>query len=200
MTQVKGTAVAPLPAFVEKRFGEQGLERLLDSVPEDTRKILVSPCHPGEWYPLVEAFVEPTRKVCELFYDGDLRGAWECGRFSADFSLGGVYGILMELGTINTLVDRAGNVISLYYSPSKLVVVRNTDRDAVLRLTRFPGVVDVVERRIGGWIERAMELSGCLGARVEITTSMAAGAEFTEYLMTWDGIERGTEPPPLFEE
>jgi len=198
MTRVKGTAVAPLPAFVERRFGKQGLGRLIETVSAATRDVLVAPCHPGEWYPLEEAFVEPTRAVCALFYGGDLRGAWDCGRYSADFSLGGVYGILVELGTINTLVDRAGNVISLYYSPSKLVVVRNTERDAVLRLVEFPGVVDVVEQRIGGWIERAMELSGCLGSKVEITTSMAAGDEFTEFKMTWDGVERGTTPPPLF--
>jgi hypothetical protein len=200
MTQVKGTAVAPLPAFVEDRFGKQGLSRLLEKVSPEARDILTSPCHPGEWYPLEDAFIVPTRQVCELFYDGNIRGAWDCGRYSADFSLGGVYGILVELGTINTLVDRAGNVISLYYSPSKLVVVRNTERDAVLRLVEFPGVVDLVEHRIGGWIERAMELSGCLGSRVEITSSMARGDEYTEYMMTWGGIERGTTPPPLFAE
>jgi len=200
MTQVKGTGVAPVPAFVESRFGEEGLSRLLESLPEETREILSGPCHPGEWYPLEQAFIEPTRAVCELFYDGDPRGAWDCGRYSADFSLGGVYGILVELGTINTLVDRAGNVISLYYSQSKLVVVRNAESEAVLRLTEFPGVVDLVENRIGGWIERAMELSGCLGARVEVTSRMSAGDEHTEYEMTWDGIEREADPPPLFEE
>lgn len=196
MTEVKGTAVAPLPAFVEERFGKPQLKRLLEALSPESRDILESPCHPGQWYPLAEAFVEPTRRVCELFFDGDLAGAWECGRFSADFSLGGVYGVLVELGTINTLIDRAGSVINLYYHPSKLVVVRNAESSAVLRLTHFPDVDPVVEMRIGGWIERAMELSGCVGARVEIADALSRGDEFTEFRMEWQGVDRASAPPP----
>jgi hypothetical protein len=183
--KVKGTAVAPLPAFVEERFGQPGLERWLESLSADSRAILLSPIYPGEWYPLDEAFLEPTQLVCDQFFGGDLRGAWSCGRFAAEHSLGGAYEMLVKLSSVNALVERASSIFGLYYEPSEMVVVRNDPNAAVVRITRFDDLRSVVEVRIGGWIERALELVGGDEVRVEITSSIAAGDASTEYDLRW---------------
>jgi len=42
----------------------------------------------------------------------------------------------------------------------------------------------LIEKRIGGWIERAMELNGHK-ASASITKSMAAGAGVTEFVVNY---------------
>ncbi len=43
----------------------------------------------------------------------------------------------------------------------------------------------VVEYRIAGWIERALEICGCMNVTVNITQSLTDQDPCTEYNITW---------------
>lgn len=106
---VKGTALAVLPIFIESKFGQEGLNKWLESLNseavalyKDSNTIKVN-----QWYPLKESYLEPTAALCELFYNNDPKGAWEVGRFSADYALKGVYKAFVKMTSVSFFIKRA---------------------------------------------------------------------------------------------
>jgi hypothetical protein len=182
--EVKGTAVLPLKEFVKTRFGTR-YEEWLQALSPESGKIMEW-CLTGQWYPIQPAFIDPTRKICDMFYGGDLKKAWEIGRFSADFALKGFFRIFVRLGSPHFLLSRGMHVFSEYYRPSEIRVAGEFPQKAVIRIVRFDDMHPLIENRIGGWIERAVEISGKKIRRVDIAQSMTKGAPFTEFVVEWE--------------
>jgi hypothetical protein len=171
--QVKGTAVQTIPLFVKTKFGEQAFQKWLDSLAPDVRKIFASDVLAPVWYPLKEGLIDPTIKLCELHYQGRMDGALEQGRFSAEHGLKGVYRFLVKFASPDTLVAKASSIMPTYYQPSAMEIVEKGPKTTTVRITKFETPHTVVEYRIKGWIERALELSGAKTPKAQISSSMA---------------------------
>lgn len=182
--EVKGTAVRSTPLFVRKQFGSR-FDEWIGSLSGKATGIMGSKVRTDMWYPLQEAFVEPTRGICDLFFGGESRGAWELGRFSADYALWGLYRLFVRIGSPGHLIKRAGTIFSTYYRPSEMTLVESTPHKAVLHMTLFPEPEELVELRIGGWMERALQISGCSGVQMKITKSLTRADELTEFVGEW---------------
>jgi hypothetical protein len=183
--QVKGTAISSIPDFISGRFGKEAFHHWLNTLSDGAKKVYGGSILAGSWYPVKEIMVEPTRKMCELFYHGDLRGAKEGGRFSAEKGLKGVYRIFVKFGSPEFLIRRASTIFTSYYQPSEMKVVSEGDRKAVVHITNFSEPSQLIENRIAGWMERALEISGCKGVKIQISQSLAKGAPYTEFIATW---------------
>ena len=83
---VRGTAVLALRGFIKERFPSRYNE-WLDSLSPESRRIHRNGIMACSNYLIYDSVTEPTEKICELFYDGDVRGAWEAGMFSAIYAL-----------------------------------------------------------------------------------------------------------------
>jgi len=183
--KVKGTAIITVPLFVKERFGHGGFNQWLNALTPDARKVYQASVLTSNWYPLKEALIEPLRKMCDLFYAGDLKGAGESGRFSADYSLKGIYKIFVKLGSPESMVRRAGGILPLYYTPSEMKVVESRKGQGIMQITNFPDMDQVLEVRIAGWMERAVEISGGKQPNIKITRSLTAGDPLSEFFATW---------------
>jgi hypothetical protein len=184
--QVKGTALASIPKFVRKNHGKEGLELWLSKLAPEVRTIFEETLKESAWYPLKELVVTPTAVFCQLFYNWDYKGAWELGRYSADQGLRGINRLSIKFVSPEVLINKAITLLPSYYTPSTLEVVENRENLAVVRITEFPEIDKVIEYRIGGWMEAALEMSGCWNIMVEMTKAMTRNAPFTEYRMTWE--------------
>lgn len=182
---VKGSAVVTTLEFVNDKFPRQ-YNDWLESLPSASGDILTGNILPSVWYPLKEAFIEPTQKLCDMFYNGDSKGAWDVGRYSADIGLKKFYRIFLKLGSPHFLIKRASSIFSLYYEHSKMVSSKGEDKLAVLKITEFPEPNELVESRIAGWIERALELTKGTNPVVKIDKSLVRGDKFTEISVSWD--------------
>lgn len=182
--QVKGIAVRSTPLFVRQRFAGR-LPAWLDALPPASRAVMEGRIATDGWYPLNDAFVAPTRAVCDLFFQGSRDGAWQIGRFSADYALWGLLRLFVRIGSPHFLIRRAGQVFSAYYRPSEIVVDSAAPTTAIVRITRFPQPEELVELRIGGWMERALEISGCSGVQLVIRKSLTRGDPATEFEAGW---------------
>jgi len=182
--EVKGTAVRSTPLFVRKQFGQR-FDEWTGSLSDKSAEIMKSKVETDLWYPLQEAFVEPTRKICDLFFDGDKRGAWELGRSSADYALWGLYRLFVRIGSPGHMIKRASTIFSTYYRPSDMRATETEPKKAVVQITLFPEPEELVELRIGGWMERALEISGCSGVQMHITKSLTRGDDLTEFVGEW---------------
>lgn len=183
--EVKGSAVNSVPEFVRIKYGES-FDEWLDSLSEDSRKIMKEPIIPAiSWYPIRPGLIEPTRKICELFYGNDEKGAWEAGRFSAEKGLIGIYKIFVKLGSPKFIVGRAATIFSSYYKPSTMEITDQSEKKVVLHIKEFPELERLVELRICGWIERALEISGSKEVKVDLTKSLTKQDPLTEIVAQW---------------
>ena len=184
--QVRGEAMLSIPIFILKKFGSKGYNRWLDSISPLAKKVYSNPIDKSKWYPVKEIMVEPTKKVCELFYNNSLKGAWECGRYSAEYSLKGIYKILVKLRSPAVLIKKGSSIISNYYKPSELEVLEITKNIVIVRILKFPEIDNYLEYRMAGWMERATEISGCNYVKIQITKSLTKNDPYTEYHVRWE--------------
>jgi hypothetical protein len=181
---VKGTAVISTPIFVKSRF-ENRFGEWLDSLSSEARTLMSGKVLATEWYPIDKALLEPTAKICDLFYDGKDIGAWQAGRFSCDYALRGVYKIFVMVASPDYIIKRASRIFSNYYRPSEMKVVDKSANKTILHIVKFPEPNRFIELRIGGWAERALEMCGGKDIRVTMPKSLVKGDQVTEYSITW---------------
>jgi hypothetical protein len=185
MTKAKGTTVVPLQKFIREKFGQDGYDQWLSALTPEAKRVFQGVILTDQWYPLDELYIAPTEVMCRLFYHGEIRGARELGRFSADFALKGIYRAFVKLGFVKAFIRRAGVILPTYYQPSAIEIAAIEDNRAVFRITQFPGMHPVVEQRIAGWIERAVEIHGCKEVGVAVAKSLLKGDACTELVLTW---------------
>lgn len=180
--KIKGTSVKAAPEFVRQHFGTR-YDEWFNSLSEPSQKV-VENVLASNWYPLREAVIEPTEKVCDLFYGGSEQGAWEVGRSSADQALKGVYKIFVKVGSPGFIISRASTIFSHMLQPGEMTVIESCPKRSVLRM-QLPESDRLLELRIAGWIEQALTISGCTDPKLEIAQSTAKGDPITEYVATW---------------
>lgn len=182
--EVKGIAITPMRDYVQNKFSSR-YEEWLNSLSDESKQIVVNPLA-SKWYPLKAGLVEPTQRICTLFHKGDEQGAWQLGRFSAEHALKGIYSLFVKLGSPGFIISRGSRIITQYYTPSEIKVTENQGKRVEVQIVQFGEPNSLIEKRIGGWMERALEMSGQTMKTAKITQSMAKGDKVTEYLMEWN--------------
>jgi hypothetical protein len=180
--QVKGTAIVVLQRFVRERFGQDAFKEWLGQLDPETQTVYGGEILASEWYPYKEVCLEPTALMCEMFYNRDSLGAWELGRFSADYGLHGVYKTFLKPDSVQNFIKRCSIILPTYYSPCRMDIVEIGEKRGVVRLVDFAEVNELLEVRIAGWIQRALELHGCQEVRVDITSALSRRQPYTEYV------------------
>lgn len=183
--KVKGSAVSTLPLFVKENFGEDGFQKWLSALSPEAQKVFEKNVIVVGWFPMEQTLSEPTKKLCDLFYNGDMKGAWDSGRFSAEQGLKGVYKVFLKLGSAAFIIKKASSILPTYYAPSEMKVADLQSNSTVIQITKFEEPSEIVDNRIGGWMEKALELSGYKSVNISITKSLAKGDPFTEFQVEW---------------
>ena len=184
--EVKGSAVVVLPKFIKSNFGTKNFNLWLNSLSEEAKEVYKSKVLITSWFPLKTIFSEPTRKMCELFYKKDIMGAWEVGRFSAEYALGGFYRAYVKNATTQALTKRASQIFGAYYRPSSMRIENIGEKRTILKITEFPEMDIIVEMRILGWIEKVLEICGCRNINLNVVKSLCQGDSTSEIDVTWD--------------
>ena len=91
--EVKGTAIITVPLFIKDRFSEGGLNQWIGALTPEARQVYPASVLVSFWYPLKEFLIEPLRKMCDLFYAGDLKGARESA--TSPFSSGRYFALAL---------------------------------------------------------------------------------------------------------
>ncbi|MDY6987824.1 MAG: hypothetical protein SWQ30_07175 [Thermodesulfobacteriota bacterium] len=183
--EAKGTALEVLPRFILTRFGRESLDKWMRSLPRQARLEFGEGILSFRWYPLKTLLVDPTLILCELFYGGDFEGALEVGRFSAEYALKGIYKLFVRVRSPEFLIRRAKNILPTYYRPSAMEVIEMSRGRCTLRVTDFREMDEVIELRIKGWMEKAMEISGGKLIDLSIPKSLTKNDPYTDFVVTY---------------
>jgi hypothetical protein len=183
--EIKGTAVKSIPEFVKQHFPLE-YQKWLNSLPVSSYKIMNGLIFINNWYPLKDSLVVPMKIISDLFYSGDeIKAARIMGHYSARVALTGIYKFFIQFGSPKYIIERGGRIFGSYFKPSELVVVNVTNNSLLAHLTIFPEPDEMVENNIAGWMEEALEISGCKAVNIEITKSLARNDKVTEFRLEW---------------
>lgn len=183
--EVKGTAVKSIPEFVRAKHPERYNE-WIQSLPEGPKKIMAGAIITSNWYPLKDGLSIPVGSVGQMFYGSPTKGAWIMGRYSAETALTGIYKLYVQIGSAKHIIERANRVFAAYFQPSEIVSADSTKTSFVFRITKFDQIDEVVEHNIAGWMERALEISGCKNVQVTIPKSLSKGFPYSEFYLKWE--------------
>lgn len=183
--EVKGTAVVTIEQFITAREGQLGVDEWFDALPQASKDILRERILPSNWYPVQQALVDPTLMACKLFFGGDPKGAWELGRYSAEQGLRGPYKVFLKIATPDVLVTKAIPIANSYYRPMDINLVKVGSNDFNVNMVGIDPPGPVIASRIGGWVERALQLGGTESARVEVTHYGATADDITTIQARW---------------
>lgn len=183
--KIKGTAVKSIPAFVKKNFPDK-YEQWLESLPEESKFLFSNGITTSHWYLLDDAAITPTSQIGKVFYNDPKKGAWESGRYSAEEALNGIYKLYVKFSSPGHIIERAGRVFSAYYEGSVMTAKNKKAKSVDIEISVFDNPHEVIEYRIAGWMEKALEISGCKALKIDIKSSMAKGDSSTLYNITWN--------------
>jgi hypothetical protein len=181
--EVKGVAIISMRDYVRNNFGSR-YDEWLNSLSAPCQNVLQTVLSSG-WYPLQAGIIEPTRKICDLFHDEKEEGAWKIGRYSAEHALRGAYSIYVKLATSGFILSRGSRIMSQYYAPCVLNAFEDGPNRGVIQILEFAEPSRLIELRIGGWIERALEIGGKKLRTAALVRSLASGDPMTELVFEW---------------
>lgn len=184
--KVKGSVVLSILKFVKSQYASD-YEAWFNRLPAGSKEIYGNVILVSEWYPLDLGAVEPTRLIGEMFFEGDvLEAARVSGVQSAEDALTGVYKVFVMVATPKFIMKRASKIMTSFYEPSTLVLGEERSKGVDIHITKFDEANEIVEQRIGGWMEKALEICGCKNIQMDTTKSLARGDELTHYVINWE--------------
>jgi hypothetical protein len=184
--EVKGTAIMATREFVRSKFGDEELKRWVSMLTPGAAAIYGGAILTNQWFDLKTILEEPCRKICEIFYGGDAKAYREVGRHSAEHGLKGIYKLFVKFGSPHFILGKAGSILPTYYKPS---VMRGEDAGKntfIVYVNQFDQYSDVIEHRIAGWMECALEICGCKGIKISVPKSLSRKDECTQYNVEWN--------------
>lgn len=183
---IKGTAVQSIPDFIKKNHSDRYADWLM-ALPPNSQKIFKGMIITSGWFPIREALTIPLKTTAFFFYNNDYeKTARTMGRFSADEALTGVYKFFIKIGSPRFLIDRSTSMMKTYFQPCEIQVFYGTEKGCNMQITHFPEPDQIIEWNIAGWIERALEISGCKNTKAIVTKSMAKQEQLTEIQISWE--------------
>lgn len=183
---VRGSILQSIADFLVDRYGAGNYEHWLAELSPEARAHYEKKIDPGGWYPITEALVEPVQVLLDMYYNGLPAGARALGFYNAERALTGFLKFVVKRGSPGFIIRQANSILQKYYIPCESEVPVNEKRHAIVRITHFEEPHLIVDYRIQGWMEKALEVSGCTDVRIEIRRSMARGDEVTEFEGTWN--------------
>jgi hypothetical protein len=166
--EVKGTAVIAIRDYVKNNFPAD-YKKWLDSLGVESKEIFAGSIDSTKWYMVETAALEPTIKISELFFNNNHNlGAWNSGRYSAEKALSGIYKIFVKATSPAYIIQRASRVFATYYQPCEMRVINSTSTGCVVEISKMEKKYDVIDNRIAGWIEKALEISGAKDVKLSL--------------------------------
>jgi hypothetical protein len=183
--EVKGTAVIAIRDFVKNSYPSE-YKRWLDSLSSNSKEIFAGSIDSTKWYQVELAALEPTLKISELFFDNNhSKGAWDSGRYSAEKALSGIYKIFVKASSPAYIIQRASRVFATYYQPCEMRVLNTTDSGCVVEISKMDKKYDVIDSRIAGWIEKALEISGAKDIKLSLAVK-PTDESIREIIISWN--------------
>ena len=179
----KGTTLKAALAFIDSRWGQAGVDRVLAATDEDTRKLLTGLFLPSSRYP-VKHLVHLCETIDRVYGRGDLELCWDIGRFAGEFEIKLLHRVFLKVLSLQYWLKMAGVTWKMYYSTG-LLVPRIGEFEGDVKLSEFNPISKAFCYRFGGWVWHIVELSNHKNIKLQHTACMLDGAPACVWSGTW---------------
>ncbi len=181
----KGTILKAAIEYVRDRQGEEGWNRVVDRVGDDTRKVVTGLILPSSRYPLRHV-VDVCEGIDRVFGRGDLQLCWEIGRFAAEYEVNMLHKVFLKVARLDYWFRIAGSTWRTYYSHGKLEP-QIRGQEGTLTLSDFNPISKAICFRFGGWVQRVAQMTTSNPVRMQHTACVLDGADACRWEGSWKG-------------
>ena len=184
MLQVRGVVLQSTLHSIRARLSPPEREAFSRALDPALLPLLEKPADPSGWVPapaltgLMEAFAS-------ILPEDPAKTYWRLGRESCDDNLAAAYRLMSRLARPEFVLRRAVRVWGDFYDRGDFEVLESSPESGAVRVSGADFPHPAMCHRIGGWIERAIELAGGLDVKVEHPACTFAGAECEEWRARW---------------
>jgi hypothetical protein len=165
---LKGVAARAILEFVKARKDEATANSLLDRLSPELRAPFGKMILPTSFYPMSSFLALQHAGITAV--GGDKRDQLrQLGRFASENALTGVYRIFLKVGSPEFIISKASRMFGNYFQnlPDETFrVLGSTSKSAHIAMDRFTGGHPDFCRRLDGYFERLVELSGGKNVRL----------------------------------
>jgi uncharacterized protein (TIGR02265 family) len=181
--KVKGAVLKSRLSFVRDEFGEDGLQKVLESLdPEDQNALhgLI----PVAWLPfevgkrLDDAIVRELGGGRPEFFE-------KLGAASADENLTTMHSAFLAPGDPHAFLAKAPQIYRMYYQTGRREYEQTGDSEGVLTTYEAETFSKADCLTVIGWYKRALELCGANDVRILEDECRARGSDVCRYRVTW---------------
>jgi len=173
-----------MPKFIKFNFGEEGYKKWLESISPEAKKFFTNK-KIDDWYD-DNIFLDPVKILCDLFYDGDLFGAEELGKFDVENSLNSILKIFIKFGSPEFIIKRASTLFGKYYKDVSAEIINLEKNKAKIRIHNFKNMNKINEHLIIGWIKKSLEFSGAKNIKINIEQKNINNKNVINFFGTWE--------------
>ena len=183
--KVKGTALSSTVRYIQEKFGEGAVEKVIAALPEIDKATIRNGVLVSSWYPF-SLLVAVMRGAKKEFGAGAPDIYRDIGGASADYSLSTVYKIFFKVGSPQFIIGRAATVYGNFYSSGEMKVLDSGKGFANVQITGFAEPCDEYCQRVWGWMVRMLELTGARNIKAVHSKCRLKGDALCLYNGTWD--------------
>ena len=186
MQQIKGAVLKSRMAFVQEKFGDEAVRKVLASLSADDQAALNS-ILTVRWYSF-ETGKHLDDAIVAVCGHGDPAFFKRLGVSSADKNLSALHKSFLTPGNPHAFLGKARTIYALYYETGRRDYERTGDLSGVLTTYDAETFSAPDCQTVIGWYERALELCGASGVRIVEEECRATGGATCRYAVSWSGV------------
>lgn len=180
--QVKGTKIKSKLAFVENTYGEETLQRVVEKLSPEDRRVLKSVLDVA-WYP-IDLYYRLLEAIVEVAGAGDPRVLDRMGREAAEYQAEHAYGAYFRSKDPRSLLESMIPMHAQINKPGTMEIVDGGERRLSLVIGAPPTTL-LACRVAKSFYQRAVELVGGSAARVVESACQARGDGHCRFDVRW---------------
>ncbi len=184
MQKVKGSVLKARLAFVEDRFGEAGLDRVLENLsPEDqsTLRTLL----PIQWCEF-ELGKRLDEAIVRVLGGGKTEFFERLGEASAERNLSTLHQSFLKPGDPQGFLAKAPQIYRLYYKTGRREYQPTGTNEGVLTTHEAETFSTADCLTVIGWYRKALQMCGAKGVKMVEEECRAQGGDVCRYRISWE--------------
>lgn len=181
--KIKGSILKSRLEFVRDQFGDDGVSKIMDNLPEEDQKIL------GRLVAVAWVDFEVGKRLDEAIVKvlggGSTRFFERLGEASAEVNLGTLHSAFLAPGDPQAFLAKAPQIYRLYYDVGRREYEATGEREGVLTTHDAETFSKTDCLTVIGWYRKALELCGAKNVRIMEEECRASGGGVCKYRVTW---------------
>ncbi len=183
--QIKGTGIRTNIEYFKLNYA-QYYASFLEKLDSDLLRVYKDGDYSlAEWYEIKKYYLEPMTLFADIVGIKDKDAfARDIGRYSAQTTLTGVYKVFLLVSSPLYIMKKASRLMKTFYKDAESEVIDENKNWCRLRIFYFPDINSMLEHRIAGYGEKAIEMSNA-NPLYRVEKSLAKGDKETVIYYEW---------------